>query len=115
LPADAVSDGLPSSQFVARSSRTCGEKFVRSDAKEFRSRIDPQQKSLWLCDVRCWPPSPLALPPFEGPKWLTCRFATENVARGVARIPDSSGYLGMEAKWLISLMAKVRYNAFSQN
>jgi hypothetical protein len=49
LRADAVSDGLPTSQFVARSSRTCGEKFVRSDAKEFRSRIDPQQKSPWLC------------------------------------------------------------------
>ena len=49
LRADAVSDGLPTSQFVARSSRTCGGKFVRSDAKQFRSRIGPQQKPPWLC------------------------------------------------------------------
>jgi hypothetical protein len=50
LRADAVSDGLPTSQSAARSSRTCGEKFVRSDAKEFRSPI--RSRSHYGC-ARC--------------------------------------------------------------
>jgi hypothetical protein len=64
---------------------------VVDDAEEFRNRIGRQQKSDALRDVRCWPPSPFAFSPFETGKRLTCRFATENVASGVARIPDPSG------------------------